>query len=155
MVGVHLPTSAETSSVYVTKTIYCTRTIISRGLYIFYPISKDHFFVFKEVFFQKILSLCIAYIQERLLIKSGLWWFAYGICYYIERDNKLIFICLCMWRPFAFVNRELLSWNIVCRARLAPPDVYTLYSNSYPAYTCVCVCIGGYQHQQAVVYVKL
>ena len=29
---------------------YRTRAIISRGLYIFYPISKDHFFVFKEVF---------------------------------------------------------------------------------------------------------
>ena len=28
---------------------YPTRAIISRGLYIFYPISKDHFFVFKEV----------------------------------------------------------------------------------------------------------
>ena len=30
--------------------IYRTRAIISRGLYIFYPIFKDHFFVFKEVF---------------------------------------------------------------------------------------------------------
>ena len=30
--------------------MYRTRTIISCGLYIFYPISKDHFFVFKEVF---------------------------------------------------------------------------------------------------------
>ena len=29
---------------------YHTRAIISRGLYIFYPISKNHFFVFKEVF---------------------------------------------------------------------------------------------------------
>ena len=29
---------------------YRTSAIISRGLYIFYPISKDHFFVFKEVF---------------------------------------------------------------------------------------------------------
>ena len=29
---------------------YRTRAIISRGLYIFYPIFKDHFFVFKEVF---------------------------------------------------------------------------------------------------------
>ena len=37
----------------------------------FYPIFKDHFFVFKEVF-QKILSLCMACIQERLVIKSGL-----------------------------------------------------------------------------------
>ena len=26
------------------------RAIISHGLYIFYPISKDHFFVFKEFF---------------------------------------------------------------------------------------------------------
>ena len=29
---------------------YRLRAIISRGLYIFYPIFKDHFFVFKEVF---------------------------------------------------------------------------------------------------------
>ena len=57
---------------------YRTCAIISRGLYIFYPISKDHFFVFKEVF-QKILSLCMACIQERVLIKSGLWWHAYSI----------------------------------------------------------------------------
>ena len=56
------------------------RAIISRGLYIFYPISKDHFFVFRWIF-QKILSLCMACIQERLLIKSGLWWRAYGILY--------------------------------------------------------------------------
>ena len=27
--------------------------IISRGLYIFYSISKDHFFVFKEFFFSE------------------------------------------------------------------------------------------------------
>ena len=30
--------------------LYPTRAIISRGLYIFYPIFKDHFIVFKEVF---------------------------------------------------------------------------------------------------------
>ena len=29
---------------------YHTRVIISQGLYIFYPIFKDHMFVFKEVF---------------------------------------------------------------------------------------------------------
>ena len=29
---------------------YRTRAIISRGLYIYYPIFEDHFFVFKEVF---------------------------------------------------------------------------------------------------------
>ena len=32
------------------KRIYHTRAIISCGLYIFYPIFKDHFFVFKEIF---------------------------------------------------------------------------------------------------------
>ena len=30
--------------------IYCTRSIINRGLYIFYPIFEDHFFVFKGSF---------------------------------------------------------------------------------------------------------
>ena len=34
----------------VQKSTYRMRAIISRGLYIFYPIFKDHFFVFKEVF---------------------------------------------------------------------------------------------------------
>ena len=53
------------------KDNYRTLAIISRGLYIFYPISKDNFFVFKEVF-QKFQSLCMACIQERLVIKSGL-----------------------------------------------------------------------------------
>ena len=47
--------------------IYRMRAVISRGLYIFYPISKDHFFVFKEVF-QKILSFCMARIQERFIM---------------------------------------------------------------------------------------
>ena len=28
------------------------RAIINRGLYIFYPILKDHFFVFKEIFLE-------------------------------------------------------------------------------------------------------
>ena len=29
---------------------YCTRAIISRGLYTFYPLFENHFFVYKEVF---------------------------------------------------------------------------------------------------------
>ena len=57
---------------------YHTRANISRGLYIFHPIFEDRFFVFKEVF-QKILLLCMVIIQERFVIKSGLWWRAYGI----------------------------------------------------------------------------
>ena len=53
-----------------TKTVYRTPAIISRGLFIFYPISKDHFFVFKEVFSEN--SVLMACIQEQLLIKSSL-----------------------------------------------------------------------------------
>jgi hypothetical protein len=41
-------------------------------LYIFYPIFEDNFFVFKEVF--QNFFLCMVSIQERFLIKSGLWW---------------------------------------------------------------------------------
>ena len=45
---------------------YRTRAIISRGFYIFNPTSKDYFFLRR--FFQKILSLCMACIQERLMM---------------------------------------------------------------------------------------
>ena len=46
---------------------YRTRAIITLGLYIFYPIFEDHFFVCKEVF-SEILSLCMASIQERVMM---------------------------------------------------------------------------------------
>ena len=52
--------------------IYLTRNIICHGLYIFSPIFKEHFFVFKEVFFRKFSP----YVW--LVFKSGLWWRAYG-----------------------------------------------------------------------------
>ena len=44
---------------------YRTRAIITRGLYIFYPIFEDHFFVFKEVFLTKFFP----YVW--LVFKSG------------------------------------------------------------------------------------
>ena len=44
-----------------------------RGLYIFYPISKEHFFVFKEVFSEKSVPMYGLYLraasnQERLMM---------------------------------------------------------------------------------------
>jgi hypothetical protein len=53
--------------------IYRTRAIISRGLYIFYPIFKDHFFDFKEFFPENSvlmynLYLRVASNQERLIM---------------------------------------------------------------------------------------
>ena len=41
--------------------IYRTRVIITRGLYIFYSIFEDHFFVSRR-FFKKIISLCKVHI---------------------------------------------------------------------------------------------
>ena len=62
---------------------YRTSAIISRGLYIFYPISKDHFIVFKEVFPENSVLMYGLYSraasnEERLQIKSGLGWLLYG-----------------------------------------------------------------------------
>jgi hypothetical protein len=56
---------------------YRTRAIIIRGLYTFYHLFEVKKCFFK-VFFLKILALCMVSIQERFLIKSGLWWRAYG-----------------------------------------------------------------------------
>ena len=52
---------------------YRTRAIISCGLYIFYSISKDHFFVFKEVFSENSVLMYGLYSraasnQERLIM---------------------------------------------------------------------------------------
>ena len=51
---------------------YRTRAIITRGLYIYYPMFEGQFFVFKGVFFRKFCP----YVW--LVFKSGLWWRAYG-----------------------------------------------------------------------------
>ena len=48
--------------------MYRTRAIQSRGLYNFYLIFEDQFFVFKEFLFQKILSLCMVNIQKRVMM---------------------------------------------------------------------------------------
>ena len=44
---------------------YRTHAIISHGLYIFYPISKDHFFVFQQFFSEN------SVIYVWLVFKSG------------------------------------------------------------------------------------
>ena len=53
--------------------VYRTRAIISRGLYIFYPIFKDHFFVFTEFFSENFVLMYGLYSwavcnQERLMM---------------------------------------------------------------------------------------
>ena len=53
-----------------------TRAIISRGLYSFYPISKDHFFVFKEAFSENSVLMYGLYSraasnQEQLMMNGN------------------------------------------------------------------------------------
>ena len=54
---------------YMGRILSTVCAIISRGLYIFYPIMKN-ISLFSRRFFQKILFLCMASIQELFLIKS-------------------------------------------------------------------------------------
>ena len=74
---------------------YRMRSIWTRGLYIYYPIFEDHFFVFKEVLSKNSVLIYVS-IQERFVIKSGLWWHAYGnhsnIC---ENEHKWDKISTC------------------------------------------------------------
>ena len=67
---------------------YHTRAIITRGLYIFTQCLKTISLCSRN-FFQKILPLCMVSIQERFVIKSGLWWRAYGkYIFFSELDFK-------------------------------------------------------------------
>ena len=60
--------------------VYSMCAIISRGCIFFTPFSKT-IPLFLRRFFQNFLSFCMACIQERLVIKSGLWWCSYGISF--------------------------------------------------------------------------
>ena len=69
----HRPKKITLVSLEFILFIYRTRAIISRGLYMFYPISKDHFFVFKEVFSENSVLMYGLYSraasnQERLMM---------------------------------------------------------------------------------------
>ena len=49
---------------------YRTRTIITRGLYTFYPLFEVQKRFSRNIFL-KILALCMVGIQDRFLVKSG------------------------------------------------------------------------------------
>ena len=70
---------------YVFLYNYRMRAIITRGLYIFYSILEGQN-GFLRSFFHKILTLCTVSIQERFMIKSGLWWRAYGTLVFITNS---------------------------------------------------------------------
>ena len=76
------PLSSDPYFKKATKNIYCTRAIISRGLYIFYPISKGHFFVFKEVFSRAASNqerLTVGQIWQKCKETSNVMWFHWVI----------------------------------------------------------------------------
>ena len=56
---------------------YRTHAIITRCLYIFYPVFKT-VSLFSRRFFQKISSLCMVSIQDRFVIRNLLWWRLYS-----------------------------------------------------------------------------
>ena len=65
------------------QAMYRTRAIISRGLYIFYPIFKDHFFVLKEVFSENSALMYGLYSrassnQERLIVVR-VWYMSFNL----------------------------------------------------------------------------
>ena len=77
---------------------------LTHGLCIFYSLltAKN---VFSMSFFQKILPLCMVSIQERFVIKSGLWWRAYGT--YIFFSNTLLKQIYERW-IFVYVNQYVM-----------------------------------------------
>ena len=76
--------------------------------------------------------------------------------YYLERDIKLIF-CLFMHVKALCFSEQKFTLLIHCAPHQAGTTrcIHSLQQQLSCIHMCVCVCIGGYQHQQAVVYVKL
>ena len=81
---------------------YHTCTIICSSLYIYYLLFEDHS-LFSRRFFEKVMSLYGASIQEGFIIKSGLRWHAYSICFEsaafldkkkcFQKEFQLITVC--------------------------------------------------------------
>ena len=64
---------------------YHTRAIITRSLYTFYPIFEGQKTFIQGAFFVKFWPFVRFVLKSgcQFIIKSGLWWRAYGICPYI------------------------------------------------------------------------
>ena len=79
-----------------------TRIVITHGLYTFYPLLKSKS-IFSRAFFLKILAWCMVSNQEQFLIKSRLWWPAYGI----QTVSKWLRPLLPrQWSPIWIVNKQ-------------------------------------------------
>ena len=67
---------------------YPSDTIITHGLYLLNPLfeGQNHF---SRRFFEKIVPYSMVSIQERFVIKSKVWWRAYGILY-LHRQTSVV-----------------------------------------------------------------
>ena len=83
--------------------IYRMRAIITRGLYTPFLKAKN---VYLRSFFCKILTLCMVSIQEGFIIKSGLWWRAYGNIYLFS---------LIYFQKISFAKWQTLMDTNVCK----------------------------------------
>ena len=64
----------------------------------------------KTIYVMWPLALCMACIQERLLIKSGLWWRAYGRCWKFQlsilKNKKALFLKKAIVTKYAKIDPE-------------------------------------------------
>ena len=77
--------------------------------------------LFSRRLIQKILSLCMVSIQEQFLIKSGLWWRVYSICFFSVSfllNFKMQQITLCYNLLSNFLN------NLDCRLWIDSPSFF-------------------------------
>ena len=91
---------------------------LSATAWIFFtPFSKT-ISLFSRRFFQKILSLCMACIQERLVIKSGLWWRAYGSVHNVKNTlHGLKYVdCINIWSTAFWIRLIYILNKIVFTA---------------------------------------
>ena len=84
-----IPQTHQSYLSYKTTCLPYMRHYNPRFVY-FLPRLWRPFLCFQGGAFQKILSLYIFSIQERFLIKSGLWWRAYGILFWFMKFDETV-----------------------------------------------------------------
>ena len=84
--------------------MYGTRAITSRGLYIFYPISKEYVFVFKEVFSEN--SVLMYGLYQRAAYDGASTVFTMANCFIVifvdetRRERKYLPLKTIFWMIF-------------------------------------------------------
>ena len=97
----------------------------TRGLYTFYPLFEDHFFVFKD-FFWKILSLCMVSIQERVMM-ARVWYLHFTIF-----SSK----CLIFGWKYLYVSCNIFPFCHTAKIKMTSVDFYIWYTFGWLPFGC-------------------